>query len=56
MDQFEFVFEGDNLIRNEISKTDTPNVFQVKKIPVISKEAFLVCLKQWTNLMEDEDV
>ena len=55
MDQFEFVFENDNLIRNEISKTESPNVFQVKKVPVINREVFLMCLKQWTNLMEDED-
>lgn len=50
MDQFEFVIESDTLIRNEISNTDEPNVFSVKKVPVINKEAFVKCFNEWIGI------
>ena len=55
MDQFEFMFENDTLIRNEITNTENPNVFHVKRVPVINKEAFLMCLKQWANSTEEKN-
>lgn len=47
MDQFEFSFENDTLIRHEITNTDKPNEFHVKKVPVINKEAFQKCIEKW---------
>lgn len=55
MDQFEFSFENDTLIRHEITNTDKPNEFHVKKIPVINKEAFLKCVEKWLPELEGKN-
>ena len=47
MDEFEFIIENDTLIRNEITHTDEPNIFTVKRVPIINKETFIKCFTEW---------
>ena len=54
MDDFNFFIEGNTLFRQEITKTETPNIFTVRKVPVINKEAFEQIAKIWLP-KEDED-
>ena len=55
MDEFDFSIENDTLIRHEITHTDQSNVFQIKKVPVINKEAFLKCFNEWLNPVGGKD-
>lgn len=47
MDNYDYNIEDDTLFRNEITNTDEANVFTVRKVPVITKEAFQKCYELW---------
>lgn len=55
MDDFNFNIEGDMLYCNHVSKTEIPNVFQIEKVPVISKEVFQAIYKEWIEKEEKTD-
>ena len=55
MDDFNFNIENDILYRNEIEHTEQPNVFHVKKVPVMSKEVFITLYDEWIVKKEEEN-
>ena len=55
MDDFNFNIENDILYRNEIKHTENPNVFQVIKVPVMSKDVFITLYDEWIVKKEEED-
>lgn len=55
MNNYNFSIEDDTLIKNEITETDDPMVFNVKKVPIITKEVFSELYKMWINNDEKEE-
>lgn len=55
MNNYNFSIEDDTLIKNEITETDDPMVFSVKKVPIITKEVFSELYKMWINNDEKEE-
>lgn len=55
MNNYNFSIEDDTLIKNEITETDDPMVFNVKKVPIITKEVFSELYKMWINNDEKKE-
>lgn len=55
MNNYNFSIEDDTLIKNEITETEDPMVFHVKKVPIITKEVFSELYKMWINNDEKEE-
>ena len=53
--EYNFSVEEDTLIRNEVTETDDPDVFSVKKIPIITKDIFIQLLNIWGNEVKTEE-
>ena len=55
MDEFEFAFEEDMLVRRDIKHTDVPNVVTVTKVPIMNEQIFKMCYDRWIAKKEDND-
>ena len=53
MDNFDYNIENDTLYRNEITNSEEPNVFTVRKVPVMTKEVFKKCFELWIEEEEE---